>query len=129
MAGAFEFTGTWSSATVSLLVLVSIVLGILIYFLGNTKNVRTSDSFVGGEKLQEEFSFTTPEFYKSFQEFKWLSYMYRNARDKWFDLYDLMGRFCSWLGSLFSRAHTGILHDYTLWVFAGLVILLLLLIT
>ncbi len=129
VAGAFEFTGTWSSATVSLLVLVSIVLGILIYYLGNTKNVRTSDSFVGGEKLQEEFSFTTPEFYKSFQEFKWLSYMYRNARDKWFDLYDLMGRFCSWLGSLFSRAHTGILHDYTLWVFAGLVILLLLLIT
>lgn len=129
VAGTFEFTGTWASSTVSLLVLVSIALGFLIYYLGNPKNVRTSDSFVGGDKLQEEFSFTTPEFYKSFQEFKWLSSVYRMAREKWFDLYDLLGRFCSWLGSLFSRLHTGILHDYTLWVFAGLVILLLLLVT
>jgi multicomponent Na+:H+ antiporter subunit A len=129
VAGSFEFSGTWSSSTVSLLVLVSIVLGLLIYYLGNTKNMRTSDSFVGGDKLQEELSFSTPEFYKSFQEFGWLSSMYRRAREKWFDLYELLGRFFSWLGSLFSRAHTGILHDYTLWVFAGLVILLLVLIT
>ena len=129
VAGAFEFSGTWSSSTVSLLVLVSIVLGLLIYYLGNTKHMRTSDSFVGGEKLQEEFSFSTPEFYKSFQEFGWLSSMYRRASEKWFDLYELLGRSFSWLGSLFSRAHTGILHDYTLWVFAGLVILLLVLTT
>jgi multicomponent Na+:H+ antiporter subunit A len=129
VAGIFEFTGTWSSATVSLLVVVSIVLGLLIYYLGNIKNMRSSDSFVGGENLQEELSFSTPEFYKSFQEFPWLSSMYRRARDKWFDLYELLGRFFSWLGSLFSRAHTGVLHDYTLWVFAGLVLLLLLLIT
>jgi hypothetical protein len=93
------------------------------------KNFRTSDSFVGGEKLQDELSYSTPEFYKSFQEFGWLAYMYRKAKDRWFDLYDLGARFCSWLGGIFSRAHTGILHDYTLWVFAGLVILLLLLIT
>jgi len=129
VAGTFEFAGTWNSSTVGLLVLVSIVLGLLIYYLGNTKNTRTSESFVGGENLQEEFSYSTHEFYKSFQEFRWLSSMYRMARDKWFDLYDLLGRFFSWLGSIFSRAHTGILHDYSLWVFAGLVILLLLLIT
>ena len=129
VAGSFEFTGTWSSSTVSILVLVSIGLGLLIYYLGSIKHIRTSDSFVGGEKLQEEFSYSTPEFYKSFQEFGWLASMYRKAKDKWFDIYELLGRFFSWLGSLFSRTHTGILHDYTLWVFAGLVILLLLLIT
>jgi formate hydrogenlyase subunit 3/multisubunit Na+/H+ antiporter MnhD subunit len=129
ITGAFEYTGSWNSSTVSILVLVSIGLGILIYLLGNIKNLRTSDSFVGGEKLQEEYSFATPEFYKSFQEFKWLAFMYRKAKDKWFDLYDLGRRFCTWLGGLFSRAHTGILHDYTIWIFAGLVILLLLLIT
>lgn len=129
VTGTFEYTGIWASSTVGLLVLVSIALGILIYFLGNIKNFRTSDSFVGGEKMQEETSFSTLEFYKSFQEFKWLAFMYRKAKDKWFDLYDLTGKFFSWLGKLFSRAHTGVLHDYALWVFAGLVILLLLLIT
>jgi multicomponent Na+:H+ antiporter subunit A len=129
VSGEFEYTGIWASATVSLLVLVSIVLGIVIYLLGNIKNLRSSDSFVGGEKIQEESSYSTLEFYKSIQEFKWLDFMYRKARERCFDLYDLSAGFVSWLGRLFSRAHTGILHDYTLWVFAGLVILMLLLIT
>ncbi len=129
VSGAFEYTGFWDSSMVSIMVLVSIVLGLLIYFLGNTKNIRTSDSFVGGEKIQEETSFSTLEFYKSLQEFKWLDHLYQKAKDRYFDLYELSRRFISWLGGIFSRLHTGILHDYTLWVFAGLVILLLLLIT
>ena len=129
VSGSFEYTGFWASSTVSLMVLVSIVLGFVFYLLGNIKNFRTSDSFVGGEKIQEETSFSTLEFYKSLQEFRWLNTMFRKARDGWFDLYELSGRFISWLGGLFSRLHTGVLHDYTLWVFAGLVILLLLLIT
>lgn len=129
VSGTFEYTGLWASSTVGVLVLVSIALGILIYLAGNIKNFRTLDSFVGGEKIQEETSFSTLEFYKSFQEFKWLAFMYRKAKDKWFDLYDLSGRFYSRVGRLFSRAHSGVLHDYTLWVFAGMIILLILLIT
>jgi len=129
VSGAFEYTGFWDSSLVSIMVLVSIVLGLLIYFLGNIKNVRTSDSFVGGEKMQDETSFSTLEFYKSLQEFKWLDHLYQKAKDRYFDLYELSGKLISWLGGIFSRLHTGILHDYTLWVFAGLVILLLLLIT
>lgn len=129
VSGTFEYTGFWASSTVSILVLVSIVLGLLIYFLGNMKNVRTSDSFVGGEKMQDETSFSTLEFYKSLQEFKWLDTMYQKARERYFDLYDLSKRFVVWTGNIFSRLHTGILHDYTLWVFAGLLILLILLVT
>lgn len=129
VTGSFEFTGIWASSTVGFLFLASIVLGILIYYAGNLKNFRTSDSFVGGEKMQEEASFSTVEFYKSFQEFKWLSRMYRKAEEKWFDLYELTGKVIQWLGRGLSRAHTGILHDYTLWVFAGLLLLLILLIT
>jgi multicomponent Na+:H+ antiporter subunit A len=129
VSGVFEYTGFWASSMVSIMVLVSIVLGLLIYFLGNMKNVRTSDSFVGGEKMQEETSFSTLEFYKSLQEFNWLDHLYQRAKDRYFDLYELSRKFISWLGGIFSRLHTGILHDYTLWAFAGLVILLLLLIT
>jgi hypothetical protein len=129
VTGSFEFTGIWASSTVGILFLVSIALGILIYYAGNFKNFRTSENFIGGEKMQEETSFSTLEFYKSFQEFGWLSNMYRRAREKWFDLYQLGGKFIRWLGRGLSRAHTGILHDYTLWVFAGLLLLLIILIT
>ena len=129
VSGTFEFTGVWASGTVSILVLASIILGVLIYLLGNIKNVRSSDSFVGGEKLQDETSFSTLEFYKSLQEFAWLDRLFRLAKDRYFDLYELGRKFISWLGGIFSRLHTGVLHDYVLWVFAGLVILLLILIT
>ena len=129
VSGAFEYTGIWASSAVSLLVLISIVLGIIIYGLGNMKNFRTSDSFVGGEKIQDDSSFSTLEFYKSLQEFKWLDRMYRKAGEGLFDLYELFRRFISWLGRIFSAIHTGILHDYSLWIIAGLVILLILLVT
>jgi NADH:ubiquinone oxidoreductase subunit 5 (subunit L)/multisubunit Na+/H+ antiporter MnhA subunit len=129
VTGDFEFTGIWDSSMVGILFLVSIALGILIYFAGNIKNVRTSENFIGGEKMQEETSFSTLEFYKSFQEFRWLSRMYSRARERWFDLYQQGGNFIRWLGRGLSRAHTGILHDYTLWVFAGLLLLLIILIT
>ena len=129
VTGDFEFTGIWDSSMVGILFLVSIALGILIYFAGNIKNVRTSENFIGGEKMQEETSFSTLEFYKSFQEFRWLSRMYSKARERWFDLYQQGGNFIRWLGRGLSRAHTGILHDYTLWVFAGLLLLLIILIT
>ena len=55
--------------------------------------------------------------------------MYRHAREGLFDLYELLRRFLAWLGRIFSTLHTGILHDYTLWIIAGLVILLILLVT
>jgi hypothetical protein len=84
---------------------------------------------VGGDKIQEDTSFSTLEFYKSIQEFRWLEIMYQKARDRYFDLYDLLRRLFTWMGSIFSRIHTGILHDYALWVFAGLAILLILLVT
>lgn len=129
VSGEFEFSGFWASSTVGILVVVSIMLGMLLYFIGNIKNFRTSDSFVGGEKIQDETSFPTTEFYKSLQEFKWLDSIYRKAKNKWFDLYDLLRQFFTWMGRYFSKAHTGVLHDYVLWVFAGVVILLLLLIT
>ena len=105
------------------------MLGIIIYWLGNLKNFRTADSFVGGEKIQDDTSFSTLEFYKSMREFKWLDNMYRNAREGFFDLYELLRRFLAWSGRIFSTLHTGILHDYALWVFAGLVILLISLVT
>ncbi len=129
VTGAFQFTGVWASSAVGILVMVSIFLGLLVYLVGGIKNVRVADSFVGGEGFQNVTSYSTLEFYKSFQEFGFLGWMYRKARAKWFDLYHLLAKFFFFLGGLFSRVHSGILHDYIIWVLAGLLILLTLLIT
>ena len=68
VTGEFQFTGFWNSSVVSLLVVISIVLGIILYLATGIKKFRTEDSFIGGEKNQDETGYPTPEFYKTISE-------------------------------------------------------------
>jgi len=128
VTGEFQFTGFWNSSLVSFLVLVSIVLGIIIYLATSLKKFRTEDSFIGGEKIQDETGYPTPEFYKTISELGFFSWMYKKAEKKWFDIYDLSKQFVLWLSHLLSEAHTGVLSGYIIWVCAGLIIMLLIMI-
>jgi multicomponent Na+:H+ antiporter subunit A len=128
VTGQFKFTGFWDSSLVSLLVLISIALGILIYIIPGLKKFRMEDSFIGGEKMQEETGYPTPEFYKTISEAGFFSWMYRKAAKKWFDIYDVSKQFVLWLSHLLSSAHTGVLPGYIIWACAGLIIMLLIMI-
>jgi NADH:ubiquinone oxidoreductase subunit 5 (subunit L)/multisubunit Na+/H+ antiporter MnhA subunit len=125
ITGEFQFTGFWNSSLVSLLVLISIAMGVLIYLVTGLKKFRTEDSFIGGEKIQDETGYPTPEFYKTISELGFFSWMYKKAEKKWFDIYDLSKQFVLWLSHLLSEAHTGVLPGYIIWVCAGLIIMLL----
>jgi NADH:ubiquinone oxidoreductase subunit 5 (subunit L)/multisubunit Na+/H+ antiporter MnhA subunit len=128
VTGEFEFTGFWNSGLVSVMVLVSIICGILVYIASNLKKFRTSDSFIGGEVFHEQAGYPTPEFYKTFSEFRFLSSLYRRAQEKWFDIYDLSKQGVLWFSHRLSLAHTGVLSIYVIWIFAGLLIMLLIMI-
>ncbi len=128
ISGEFQFTGFWNSSLVSLMVLISIVLGIIIYLVTGLKKFRTEDSFIGGEKIQDETGYPTPEFYKTISELGFFSWMYKKAEKKWFDIYDLSKQFVLWMSHLLSEAHTGVLSGYIIWVCAGLIIMLLIMI-
>jgi formate hydrogenlyase subunit 3/multisubunit Na+/H+ antiporter MnhD subunit len=128
VSGTFEFTGFWDSAFVSVLVLVSIIIGAVVYLSLNLTRLRHDDSFIGGEKIQDQTGYPTPEFYKTLSEFRSVNWIYRKAEEKWFDLYDLSKKFVLWISHHLSDAHTGILPSYVLWVIAGLVIMFLIMI-
>ncbi|MGA2407990.1 MAG: proton-conducting transporter membrane subunit [Bacteroidales bacterium] len=128
ISGAFQFKGFWNSSFVSLLVLISIILGIIVYLASNLKKFRTEDSFIGGEKIQDQTSYSTPEFYKTISEFRFFSWIYKKAEERWFDIYDLSKQFTLWLSHQLSEAHTGVLPGYIIWIFAGLVVMLLIMI-
>jgi formate hydrogenlyase subunit 3/multisubunit Na+/H+ antiporter MnhD subunit len=128
VSGIFAFAGFWNSSLVSWLVIVSILVGIIVYLAFNIKRFRTEDSFIGGEKIQDRTHYPTTEFYKTLGEFKFLSAIYKKAEEKWFDIYDLGKSFVLWVSHLFSEAHTGVLPGYIIWVFAGLIIMLLIMI-
>jgi formate hydrogenlyase subunit 3/multisubunit Na+/H+ antiporter MnhD subunit len=128
VSGVFQFKGFWNSSFVSLLILISIILGIIIYLALNLKKFRTEDSFIGGEKIQDQTSFSTTEFYKTISEFHLFSWIYRKAEERWFDIYDLSKKFVLWFSHQLSESHTGVLPAYIIWVFAGLIVMLLIMI-
>lgn len=129
VVGEFAFSGLWSSSLVSLLVLISILLGFLIYLAMGKKRFRTGDVFIGGEKIEKlGASYPAPEFYKTFTEFSLFSRIYKKAEAKAFDIYDLSKHGVFWLSERLSNAHTGVLPGYVIWVCAGLIIMLLIMI-
>ncbi|MDZ7635835.1 MAG: proton-conducting transporter membrane subunit [Bacteroidales bacterium] len=126
VVGSFIFNGLWSSSFVSLMVLISIVLGLLIYLATGKKKFRTEENFIGGENKEKlGASFPATEFYKTFTEFKLFSRIYKKAEGKAFDIYDLSKKGVFWLSERLSNAHTGVLPGYVIWVCAGLIIMLL----
>lgn len=123
--GSFEFVGIWQSTAVSVLVILSILLGVLIYLIGNVKNMRTSESFIGGESFRDDSEFRVTEFYNTIKEFKPLDSLYKQAEKKRYDLYELIKKGFFALHKLFSKMHTGVLTTYAIWIFAGVIILVL----
>ncbi|MBN1948270.1 MAG: hypothetical protein JW784_00870, partial [Candidatus Cloacimonetes bacterium] len=128
ITGEFSYPGIWNSQAVSILILVSIVLGVIIYLIGNIRNFRSEESFLGGEIIHDKSNYNPLEFYKTIGEFPLLAFFYRKAEHKWFDIYDLGRRFVLWLNGIFSFAHSGILSTYITWLIMGMVILLIILI-
>ncbi|MFZ0473541.1 MAG: proton-conducting transporter membrane subunit [Bacteroidales bacterium] len=125
VTGAFTFSGLWNSSFVSLLVLISIILGLLVYLATGRKKFRTEDSFIGGEKMQDRTAYPATEFYKTFTEFSFVSRIYKRAEEKAFDIYDISKHAVFWFSGKLSNAHTGLLPAYVIWVCAGLIIMLL----
>jgi formate hydrogenlyase subunit 3/multisubunit Na+/H+ antiporter MnhD subunit len=128
IAGDFQYIGSWNSTTVSFLVLISIILGIFIYLAGNLKNFRIADSFIGGEKIQEETGYSSTEFYKTISNFNIFSFFYKKAEQSWFDIYYISRNIILKLNNKFSLAHNGIVSNYAIWVLAGLILMLFFLI-
>jgi len=125
VTGKFQFIGIWNSSFVSMLVLISIVLGILFYFISGSRRFRTEDSFIGGENFHEKAGFSVTEFYQGIRKSRLLSWFYARAEERWFDLYDLSKRLTLGFSNILGEAHTGVLPVYAIWVLAGLIIMLL----
>ena len=125
LTGGLEYDGSWHSGLVAVMVLVSIVLGILVYLAASLKNYRTSDSFTGGEPEFKATGVGVLDFYKTITGAAFFSPIYRAAEKKWFDIYDVGKGIVLYFNRIFSTAHTGILPFYISWLISGLILLLL----
>ena len=127
-AGEFTMTGVWDSALLLWLVILSIIAGLLIYWLGSFSKMRRADSFVGGEKAGQGQDFPVTTFYQTLTSAPLLSTIYQWAEKKYFDIYDLTKSMVLYFNKVFSKNHSGVLTRYAFWIYGGFLIMLLIMI-
>jgi len=122
---AVTFSGTWFSSLATILILVGIAIGFIIYLLGSAIKTRKTEIFVGGEILRAEpdMRVSGVEFYNTIKDTPFLNKVYQLAEKKVFDIYELLKKFCFIFTRILRFIHTGILTTYLIWILLGMLIL------
>ncbi len=119
-----SYPGFWMPSAATVLILVGLGLGGIIYYIGNLKNIRVDRPFTAGEILEKGVEVKGTEFYNGIQEMGVLKGIYKKAEKRLFDIYDISRGFVFYLIGMFRSMHSGLLLAYLSWCLVGLVILL-----
>ena len=119
------FSGIWGSGLATVLILVGVIAGIIIYLLGTVTKTRETDIFVGGETLKQcpDMRVSGVEFYNSIQDLRFLGAIYRLAKRKVFDIYDIGIGISSGFIKILRYIHNGVLSSYLAWCLLGMIVL------
>lgn len=120
-----EFSGVWDAGLATLLILVGIIMGVMIYFLGTVTKTRETEIFVGGETLSDypEMRVSGTGFYNTIKEMGVLKTIYIMAEWKLFDVYEMGARITFGFNKLLRYLHNGVLPTYLAWCLLGMGIL------
>ncbi|MFO7956911.1 MAG: complex I subunit 5 family protein [Candidatus Brocadiia bacterium] len=116
----------WQPGLATVLLLVALAAGLVIYVIGALGAVREDEAYIGGEPVRgsASYHFSGVEFYRTIAGLPTLETLYRHAEAKWYDIYDLGQRFVAWVGLPLQAFHSGLLLTYVAWCVLGLVVLL-----
>ena len=147
--------GFWSPTLATILIIVGIIVGLVVYLIGTAMKPRRTRVFVGGEVMDEEAArMTGPNFYSSMNSVEMLKKTYDFGEGGAFDFYNylrgaaegiaivsrdvvdriiasiyrVVGRIVGMIGNLTSLLHTGELYTYVGWIFLGGIVILLILV-
>jgi NADH:ubiquinone oxidoreductase subunit 5 (subunit L)/multisubunit Na+/H+ antiporter MnhA subunit len=134
---SLEYAGTWLPAQASMLMVITFGLGWLVYAISfGGGRLRRVPTYVGGENLDEtripgiprgasrHIEVTGVDFYQSVEQLPGLGKLYRLARAKAFDLYEVIGGLVKPLTGALRTAHQGVLPLYLGWFLLGLLAIL-----
>ena len=119
------YTGFWSPTLATLLILVGLAIGLLIYWVGRVKVGTPKPAYVGGELLDEKMvKVSGVDFYNTIRNWGPLQWLYRTSERKIFDIYEIGSKITFGFSGILKWLHNGLLHTYLAWMFLGVVILL-----
>jgi len=124
--GAEIFVGTWESGLATILIIVGVGLGVLIWLVGKlSRMVRTVPTWTCGEvQTNEQMTIPGTHFYKTVSSMGGLKQLYTGQEKGHFDTYNQSGK-CGLVLTEFLRwLHSGLLPMYLTWVTLGLLIIL-----
>jgi formate hydrogenlyase subunit 3/multisubunit Na+/H+ antiporter MnhD subunit len=130
--GVIETTqGFWSPGLATILILLGIVVGLLIYAVSRAKATRTDENvWIGGNVIDsEEMRIPGTHFYKTITEDLGPVFTgaFRDGEKGAMDLYNLSGNLGGALVRVLRALHDGILSTYLSWVVIGLGVLVFIL--
>ena len=127
--------GVWWSGLATLLILGSIFVGGVVYWLTmRSGKLRRVSTYIGGEQMADVYvsgeaagparhvEVTGVDFYDTIESLPALRRFYHLTRAKVFDIYDLLRRSGTYLVQPLRAAHTGVLPAYMRWFVAGLLV-------
>jgi NADH:ubiquinone oxidoreductase subunit 5 (subunit L)/multisubunit Na+/H+ antiporter MnhA subunit len=120
-----SYIGFWEPVLATILILIGLFAGGIIYFLGRPQSIRESEIFTGGEILEKGHEVSGVDFYRTVQEMGIFKFIYQKAEKKLFDIYEVGKKLVFSLSQVFQDLHTGVLPTYLIWSLAGLVILII----
>jgi formate hydrogenlyase subunit 3/multisubunit Na+/H+ antiporter MnhD subunit len=119
--------GLWSPTTATILIVVGIVVGLIIYAFSRMRNVRVDENvWIGGNIMDnEEIRIPGTHFYRTVTDevSPVLSTAFRDGDRGALDIYNLGGHLGGGLVSLLKSLHNGILSTYLSWIVIGLGVL------
>lgn len=120
-----SFLGTWVANIATLLIVIGIAIGFIIYFLGTLTKTRKTSVFVGGEVLKDhpDMRVSGTDFYNTIKELGILKTIYRMAEKKLFDIYDVGIAITFGFNKILRYMHNGVLPTYLAWCLLGMGIL------
>lgn len=115
------FIGKWQSLKAALFLFIGLVVGLVIYMLGNFKSVRVSDPYIGGEPVEKDMRLSGTEFYNTVKEYGALETVYKRAEAGFFDVYEQSRKVVFGFGRFFRYLHNGVLPTYLVWALLGMI--------
>ncbi len=128
-----SFVGVWWSGPATVMLVVGVILGFVIYFLTTVRKARECETYIGGEILdtvyisdepvgkERNIDITGVDFYRNIQKIKPLNQIYKLAEKKVFDIYVVGTGFVFYFVEILRKAHNGVLPVYLTYYIAGFV--------
>jgi len=119
-----QSSGLWQPGLATGLIVLSLIVGLLIYLYSKALKVRVDEPYVGGQDVLPDWRVSGTGFYLTISELPVLSSLYRAARKRLYDFYEISKGVTFYFTAALRALHSGVLLTYLLWCVVGLLGLL-----